>query len=78
MADKEDHISGSMPETGTHSEPRRPLSDAALRALAEAEERRRARQAEEPRQGPVEVGGRKGPDPVRFGDWEKDGITSDF
>jgi hypothetical protein len=78
MADKEDHISGSMAETGTHSEPRRPLSDAALRALAEAEERRRARQTDQRRERPVEVGGRKGPDPVRFGDWEKDGITSDF
>lgn len=26
----------------------------------------------------AEIGGRKGPDPVRFGDWEKDGIISDF
>ena len=25
-----------------------------------------------------EVGGRKGPDPVRYGDWEKGGIAVDF
>lgn len=25
-----------------------------------------------------EVGGRKGPDPVRYGDWENNGIASDF
>ncbi len=25
-----------------------------------------------------EIGGRKGPDPVRYGDWEKGGIAVDF
>lgn len=25
-----------------------------------------------------EIGGRKGPDPVRYGDWEKDGRCIDF
>jgi hypothetical protein len=25
-----------------------------------------------------EIGGRKGPDPTRFGDWEKDGRCIDF
>lgn len=25
-----------------------------------------------------EVGGRKGPEPTRYGDWEKNGIASDF
>lgn len=62
----------------------RTLSPAALRALAEAEERRRAAdQAATGKAGagpaaPLEVGGRKGPDPVRYGDWEKAGIVSDF
>jgi hypothetical protein len=53
------------------------LTPAAERALSEAEERRRARtrEAAEP---PREVGGRDGPDPVRYGDWEKGGIASDF
>lgn len=26
----------------------------------------------------IEVGGRKGPEPTRYGDWEKNGIISDF
>lgn len=28
--------------------------------------------------GSQERGGRKGPDPVRYGDWEKSGICVDF
>ncbi len=28
--------------------------------------------------GPKEVGGRNGPEPTRYGDWEKKGIISDF
>lgn len=27
---------------------------------------------------PREIGGRKGPEPTRYGDWEKNGIISDF
>lgn len=27
---------------------------------------------------PREIGGRKGPDPTRFGDWEKNGRCIDF
>jgi len=27
---------------------------------------------------PREVGGPKGPEPTRYGDWEKKGIASDF
>jgi hypothetical protein len=53
------------------------LTPAAERALKEAEERRKAREREE-RDALPEVGGRKGPDPARYGDWEKDGIVSDF
>ena len=52
----------------------RPLTPQARRALAEAEERRRAEQ--KPAQ--KEIGGRDGPDPIRYGDWEKGGIASDF
>jgi hypothetical protein len=56
------------------------LSPAAQRALAEAEERRRARDAAADANGPApkEDGGQKGPDPARYGDWEKAGIVSDF
>ncbi|MBD3664788.1 DUF1674 domain-containing protein [Sulfitobacter aestuariivivens] len=52
-----------------------PIPPAAQRALAEAEERRR-KAAEVDR--PKEYGGRDGPDPVRYGDWEKNGIAIDF
>jgi len=31
-----------------------------------------------PAEQPKEIGGRKGPDPTRFGDWEKDGRCVDF
>lgn len=27
---------------------------------------------------PKEIGGRKGPEPTRYGDWENKGIVSDF
>ena len=47
----------------------------AARALAEAAQRRAA---EPPRILPVEHGGPSGPEPTRFGDWEKKGIVSDF
>jgi len=49
----------------------------AERALAEAEERRK-RQAPRDQARPEELGGRKGPEPTRYGDWEKGGIASDF
>ena len=51
------------------------LPPAAQRALAEAAERRR--QAEQMTL-PRELGGRKGPEPVRYGDWEKKGLAIDF
>ena len=51
------------------------LTPEALRALEEAKSRR---ESEEQFQADAEIGGRKGPDPVRFGDWEKKGIASDF
>lgn len=55
----------------------RVLSAAAKRALAEAEARRAAA-AEKAANAPKEIGGASGPDPVRYGDWEKGGIASDF
>ena len=55
----------------------RTLTPEAQRALAEAEERRAAAaKAAEARA--QEYGGQGGPDPVRYGDWEKGGIASDF
>ena len=52
------------------------LPPAAKRALAEAEERRKAADARTPL--PTELGGRDGPEPVRYGDWELKGIAIDF
>ncbi len=52
------------------------LPAAAKRALAEAEERRKLA-VDTPGLAP-ELGGRDGPEPVRFGDWEKKGIAVDF
>jgi hypothetical protein len=58
----------------------RPLPEAAARALAEAAARRT-----EPgntktgkSQAANEVGGRGGLDPTRYGDWEVNGLASDF
>ncbi|MCC5989778.1 MAG: DUF1674 domain-containing protein, partial [Pararhodobacter sp.] len=39
--------------------------------------RRRAAEAEA-RPMPRELGGRAGPEPVRYGDWERKGIAIDF
>lgn len=50
------------------------LPPAALRALAEAAERRKVVKMP----GPKELGGRDGPEPVRYGDWEKKGLAIDF
>jgi len=55
----------------------RPLTASAERALAEAAQRR-AEIDGKLRERPEELHGRKGPDPVRYGDWEVKGIASDF
>ena len=59
----------------TAGEKPKALSPEARRALAEAEERRRnASEAARPQ----EINGPKGPEPIRYGDWERKGIASDF
>ncbi len=51
------------------------IKAAAKRALQEAEARKdKAKMLDLPQ----ELGGRDGPEPVRFGDWEKKGLASDF
>ena len=77
-----------MPETETQpttpksasaaSAPERVLTPEAQRALAEAEERRRLAALAASQSAPTEIGGQSGPDPIRYGDWEKSGIVSDF
>ena len=51
------------------------LPEAAKRSLTEAKERRALTKKNEL---PKELGGRNGPEPTRYGDWEKRGIVSDF
>ncbi|MBR0692542.1 DUF1674 domain-containing protein [Bradyrhizobium lablabi] len=65
--------SSPPPEPG----PRKPLTPAAQRALAEAEARRKAAE-QNAIVRPKEFQGPKGPEPTRYGDWETRGIASDF
>jgi hypothetical protein len=51
------------------------IKAAGERAKAEAEERRKK---EPQKEQAKEIGGRPGPDPTRYGDWENKGIASDF
>ena len=51
------------------------LPEAAKRSLTEATERRKMVKKNKL---PKELGGRNGPEPTRYGDWEKKGIISDF
>jgi hypothetical protein len=51
------------------------VREAGERAKAEAEARRRMKADI---RLPKEIGGQSGPEPTRYGDWEKKGITSDF
>jgi hypothetical protein len=67
------------PTTDNRSASQKVLTPAAQRALAEAQARRAARDAEAAKSPKEkESGGRGGLDPVRYGDWEKDGGASDF
>jgi hypothetical protein len=51
------------------------VEEAAQRALAEAAARREAAILQPPVR---EIDGRKGPEPVRYGDWESKGLACDF
>lgn len=69
-------LTGAKPDDQS-TDPVRVLTPAAERALAEAEARRKtAEAAREP--AAKELGGRNGPEPIRYGDWEVGGIVSDF
>jgi hypothetical protein len=57
---------------GAKNEPRK-LTPEAQRALAEAEARRAAAAVM-----PKEAGGPSGPEPTRYGDWERKGLAVDF
>ena len=67
----------SQPAEGTPLAAGKPLTPAAKRALAEAEARRQAAEANAAPRA-KEFQGPKGPEPTRYGDWERKGIASDF
>jgi len=55
--------------------PGKPITPAARRALAEAAARRAQADTAAPRE---EEGGPAGPEPTRYGDWERKGLAVDF
>lgn len=63
--------------TDKHTEKEARIAQAAKRALKEASERK---EVAKPVEMPEELGGRDGPEPIRFGDWEKRALraTSNF
>ena len=63
-------------DTETPEAPKKVLSPAAKRALAEAAKRREAH--DEAASLEPEKGGPKGVEPTRYGDWERGGIAYDF
>ncbi|HKR88187.1 MAG TPA: DUF1674 domain-containing protein [Phenylobacterium sp.] len=65
-----------MDDAPPNAAPGRDLTPAARRALEEAEARRQAEAAGGQASG--EEGGPRGPEPTRFGDWERKGIAVDF
>jgi hypothetical protein len=64
-----------MDDLPPNAAPGKTLTSAARRALEEAKARRRAATEAE---RPPEEGGPRGPEPTRFGDWERKGIAVDF
>jgi hypothetical protein len=58
--------------------PGKRLTPAARRALEEAAARRKAAEAEAEAATPAEQNGPKGPEPTRYGDWERKGLAVDF
>ncbi|WP_255936434.1 DUF1674 domain-containing protein [Kordiimonas sp. SCSIO 12610] len=54
------------------------MSDTEKEAGFEAEAGDKADSKEKNTKLPKEIGGREGPEPTRYGDWENNGIISDF
>jgi len=67
------HMGDRLPPPENNEERRARIRDAGLRALAEAA----VRQSPAPAL-PREQGGAAGPEPTRYGDWERKGIATDF
>jgi hypothetical protein len=72
-------VDGAAGADGASTDRERRIAEAAGRALAEAETRRlEAERLAAERSAETELGGRDGPEPTRYGDWEKKGIAIDF
>jgi hypothetical protein len=69
-------MSDQPPSDLSELTPQKVLSPAAQRALAEAAERRALAEAQAALA--PEDGGPSGPEPTRYGDWERKGIAVDF
>jgi hypothetical protein len=67
---------GAMAKTSRDVEVAARVRAAGERARAEADKRRAAQTRATTL--PQEIGGPKGPEPTRYGDWERKGIVSDF
>ena len=73
------HIFIMADEKDPASARQKSVTEAAKRACAEAEARRKTgAAASDEKSLRKETGGQAGPEPTRYGDWEKDGIISDF
>lgn len=71
-------LGGGAADTASQNRTRfEDLPPAAQRALKEAEERRLKLDAEA-KDNPREINGRDGPEPTRYGDWERKGVAVDF
>jgi len=64
-------------KSSSREEVERRIREAGERARAEAEARRAEQKTKHPAR-PKEFGGPTGPEPTRYGDWERKGIASDF
>ncbi len=53
-------------------------NDKADKNVADKADHETITEEQKPLQSPKEIGGREGPDPIRYGDWENKGIASDF
>lgn len=69
------YLGGMTDDLPEGAAPDKPLTPAARRALEEAAARRAAQTAVDK---PAELGGPKGPEPTRYGDWERKGLAVDF
>lgn len=75
---EDDHEHAQHATPSPVAAPRKPLTPEAQRALAEAAERRAQAEGAKAAGQPREFQGPKGPEPTRYGDWERKGIASDF